>query len=350
MKKIVIALFCAAAALAVAGCAKNASEGVNDAAKKYFDAWLITNYPEAVKMDPGYYVISETPGTGEAAGTVEDNYFAHAEYTTYNLDGEIQTTTEAKVAQQLGTYNTSYYYGPKVLTRGELGMTAGLDAAISRMRVGGRAKIIIPGWLNSTASQSSGYYYPRYDTEDEYLENCTGSNVIYDITLVENFTDVAEWETDSMARYVDRHMPGTDTLKYGFYFRQTQAPAAGTDTLSNGDVVLINYSGRLLNGQVFDTNMADTAKFYNIYSSSKTYGTQTVYIDKDDYTGIKFGTSSEAGTDMIDGFAYCLYHMTVGEKATCIFYSGLGYNYSGSGDAIPPYSPLRFDIEIVSKK
>lgn len=349
MKKIVIALSCAAAVLAVAGCAKKATEGANDAAKKYFDAWLITNYPEAVKVDPGYYIVSETPGTGATAGTVEDNYFARAAYTTYNLDGDIQLTTDEKVAQQLGTYSKGIYYGPKVMVRGELGMTAGLDAAISRMKAGGRAKIIIPGWLNSSGTQSSSYYYPRYDSEEEYLKKCTGTDVIYDITLVESFNDVAEWETDSLARYVEHYMPGTDTLKYGYYYRQTQAPAAGTDSLSFGDVVLVNYVGRLLNGQVFDTNIADTAKFYNIYSASKSYGTQTVYIDTDDYTNIKFGTSSE-GSDVIDGFAYCLSQMTVGEKATCVFYSGYGYSYSGSGDAIPGYCPLRFDIEIVSKQ
>jgi FKBP-type peptidyl-prolyl cis-trans isomerase len=348
MKKTVIALAFAAAALALTGCEKKVTAGTNDANKKYFDAWMQVNYPDAVRVDPGYYIISETPGTGELAGSEEDHYFAYLNYTAYDLDGTIETTTDKKVAQQLGTYDASYYYGPKVMIRGNVSMTAGLDAAISRMKMGGKAKVVIPGWLNASASSSTEYLYPRYDTEEEYLKKCTGSNAIYELSLVDGFNDVYKWENDSLASYAQKIMPGVDTLKYGFYYNQTQAPAADADSLATGDVLYVNYTGRLLNGQVFDTTIADTAKFYNIYSSSKTYGSQSVYIDKDDYTSIKLGTSSD-GNDCIDGFAYAISLMQVGEKGTALFYSGLGYSYSGSGSSIPPYSPLRFDFEVVSK-
>lgn len=348
MKKIVIALAFAAAALAVAGCAKKVSEGKNDASKRYFDAWMLTNYPDAKKVEPGYYIVSETPGTGAEAGTEDDNYFVRLRYTSYDLSGNVQSTTEADVAKQVGSYEEANYYGPNVIIRGEIGSAAGLDAAIGNMRMGGKARVVIPGWLNASGEQKTNYLYPRYDTEEEYLKNCTGTNIIYDLELVEGFNNVNDWECDSIARYIDRVMPGTDTLMYGFYYRQTQAP---TDTvaLSTGDVISINYYGRLLNGQVFDTNVADSAKFYNVYSSSRTYEAQEVYIDIDDYTNCKLGDSSD-GDDCIDGFAYCLTKMKVGEKGTCVFYSGLGYNYSGSGNKIPAYSPLRFDFEIISKQ
>jgi FKBP-type peptidyl-prolyl cis-trans isomerase len=349
MKRIVIALAFAAAALSIAGCEKAATAGTNDANKKYFDAWRITNYPDAVRVDPGYYIISETPGTGVLAGTEEDNYFVNVEYTTYDLDGNIQSTTDAKTAQQLGSYSSGYYYGPKVLSRGNIGMTAGLDAAIGRMRMGGECKVIIPGWLNATASQATDYLYPRYDTEEDYLEKCTGTNVIYDLKLVEGFNNVSEWECDSLRRYAQRIMPGVDTLKYGFYYNQTQAPAEDADSLITGDVIYVNYYGRLLNGQMFATTVADSAKFYDIYDASTTYETQAVYIDAEDYTNVKLGTSSD-GDDCVDGFAYAVSRMRVGEKGTALFYSGYGYKYSGSGSVIPPYSPLRFDFEIVSKK
>ncbi len=348
MKKTVIALSFAAL-LAFCACEKTATTGKNDANRKYFDAWLVTNYPEAVRVEPGIYIISETPGDGETAGTEEDHYFAYMEYTSYDLDGNVQATTDKALSQQLGTYDVSYYYGPKVMIRGNVGMTAGLDAAIARMKMGGKSKVIIPGWLNASASQSTNYLYPRYDTEEEYLKKCTGTNLIYDIDLREGFNDVYKWENDSLARYAQRIMPGVDTLKYGFYYNQTQAPAADADSLVTGDVIYVNYYGRLLNGQMFATTVADSAKFHNIYDSGTTYGSQAVYFDSDDYTNIKLGTTS-SGNDCIDGFAYALFRMRVGEKGTCLFYSGLGYSYNGSGSKIPPYSPLRFDFEIVSKK
>ena len=41
---------------------------------------------------------------------------------------------------------------------------------------------------------------------------------------------------------------------------------------------------------------------------------------------------------------------TPGETATAIFYSSLGYGYSGSGSVIPSYAPLRFDITVVKEE
>ena len=55
------------------------------------------------------------------------------------------------------------------------------------------------------------------------------------------------------------------------------------------------------------------------------------------------------GGSLIDGFSYALWKMKSFEKGRCIFYSTLGYSATGSGNKIPAYSPLIFDIEIVGK-
>ena len=55
------------------------------------------------------------------------------------------------------------------------------------------------------------------------------------------------------------------------------------------------------------------------------------------------------GSSLIEGFSYALDQMHPHESGTAIFYSTGGYAAKGSGDIIPPYSPLRFDIEIVDK-
>ena len=137
-----------------------------------------------------------------------------------------------------------------------------------------------------------------------------------------------------------------DSLKFGFYYRQTAAPDSDKE-FPNDTTIYINYIGRLLNGKVFDTTIADTAKRYSLYSSSSTYEPVSIKFNKDDYTQIKMGTDE---SDVIDGFAYTLSKMKSHESGVGIFYSGLGYGSSGSGGSIPSYSPLIFEIEIVDKK
>ena len=56
----------------------------------------------------------------------------------------------------------------------------------------------------------------------------------------------------------------------------------------------------------------------------------------------------------IKGFEEGLSKLKVGEKATIIFPSSLGYSTQGvvqnSRYVIPPYAPLRFDLELISVK
>ena len=54
-------------------------------------------------------------------------------------------------------------------------------------------------------------------------------------------------------------------------------------------------------------------------------------------------------SSMISGFAKTLWDMKAMEKGVGVFYSILGYGYSGSGSSIPAYAPLVFEIELVAK-
>ncbi|MFN3488194.1 MAG: FKBP-type peptidyl-prolyl cis-trans isomerase [Emticicia sp.] len=53
---------------------------------------------------------------------------------------------------------------------------------------------------------------------------------------------------------------------------------------------------------------------------------------------------------VVKGFEEGLLKMKIGEKATIVFPSSLGYGTTGSGTTIPPYSPLIFSVEIISAK
>lgn len=337
MKKSILYL-CAASLLAVA-CAKAPSTGLNDAAKRSFDAWIQVFYPNAEKSAPGYYVVEDQPGTGAAAGDENTSPYVLVDYVIRTQNGTVQETLQEDLSKQIGSYDATYYYGPSVWARGSGKLNAGVDAALNTMRVGGFKRFIIPGWLQTNK---------RYDSEEEYLANISGTSAIYEVKLLSVIPDIKKWETDSVGRYVSRHFPGKsvlDSLKYGFYYFRTKEPSSTIDFPAD-TTIYINYVGRLLNGLVFDTNIKDSAKYYGLYSDTKTYTPSTINWPSSDgkYSDIKMGSST-----MIDGFSYALSKMHPHEKGVAVFYSDLGYGTSGSGKSIPAYSPLRFDIEIVNK-
>jgi FKBP-type peptidyl-prolyl cis-trans isomerase len=84
-----------------------------------------------------------------------------------------------------------------------------------------------------------------------------------------------------------------------------------------GQTINLNYTGKLLSGKKFDSG--------------------------------NFNFVLGAGR-VIKGFDEGVAKMKVGEKATLIFPSSIGYGYAGSGKDIPPYAPLLFEVEVVSAK
>lgn len=335
-----------AAALATlvlaASCAKETTTYENDDVKLYLDAWMSVHHPDVQPTGLGVYIIDDQPGTGEAV--TDDDYYYFIRYTSMDLDGNISSTSEEKVAQQVGSYTKGNYYGPTVILDSYYATQPGILDAVKGMKVGGTRTVVVPGWLNSTLDEKESY-----STAEEFYKHKSGSNAIYRLTLTDKAKDIYKWEVDSLERFTAHKMNDVDSTFYGYYYQQLKEPT-DTTTFPRDTTFYINYIGRLLNGQVFDTTIEDTAKFYGIYSSSKTYEPQMVKLSEI-YTDITLGgTSSSDGSTTINGFSYCLSKLKAYEKGICAFYSALGYGYSGSGNAIPRFAPLTFEIEIVDKE
>jgi FKBP-type peptidyl-prolyl cis-trans isomerase len=96
----------------------------------------------------------------------------------------------------------------------------------------------------------------------------------------------------------------------------------GAADLITGKVAKLKYTGKLLNGFAFDSNVSRT--------------------DSLNYT---IGASN----NLVQGLLTGLPKMRLGEKATFIFASGLGYGGTARSN-IPAFSTLIFDIEIVAMK
>ena len=341
MKKIFKTAAFVVLALAAAGCAKAVTEGPNEANKRYFDAWMELNHPDVKPTGIGIYILEEEAGNG--AEVKKDNY-VYVDYTITDLQGNITSYTRKETAEQLGEYSKADYYGPKVLTTFENTIQAGLADALIGMKVGGRKKIIIPSWLMT---------YKSYDTPEEYLENSSsGTSAVYDITVTDVTTDISKYEIGEISHYIAENidifgrLTPADSVKghYGCYYKQLTAPV-DTTSFPSDTSIYINYTGKLLNGQVFDTTIEKVAKDNNIYSASRAYEpTKINWGEK--YSDLTMGTSN---SPMISGFAITLWQMRAFEKGIGVFYSPLGYSYNGSGSTIPGYAPLIFEIEIVEE-
>lgn len=337
MNRIIKTVALVISALTVMGCAKTVHSGPNEENERYFNAWISINHPEVSPTGLGIYVLEEEVGTG---AVVKEDGFIYADYTITDLEGNISSYTGKETAKQLGTYDTTSYYGAKVLTTTKNTIYAGLAEAIIGMKAGGRKKVVIPGWLMTYAS---------YDTKEEYLQkNSTGTNTIYDITIRDYTDSIQLYEISQIEKYIkdnpqifDSRMVNDTT---GFYY-QPLSKDISTEKFEDDTTIYINYTGRLLNGLVFDTTIEKVAKDNGLYSSAKTYGpTQVKWNEK--MADITLGSSNST---VIDGFARTLWHMHPMEKGIGVFYSPLGYSYNGSGASIPGYAPLIFEIEIVAK-
>ena len=344
MKKISIIIAALAAALLAASCAQDGSVGKNEAAERSLNAWVTrqkTLHPEYKwEQTPlGSWILEETAGTGAQTGDPDDFPYIRYDITTYDLKGNITSTTSEALSRKLNQYSSTKFYGPSITYRAGDNLYAGVEELVSRMKVGGSMKALIPGWLLTLK---------RYSSAEGYKDNITGTDAIYEFRIVDSISDIAAWEIDSLGRYISAETaldPVKDSLKYGFYYIRTGAPST-EETLPSDTTVYLNYTGRLLNGKVFDTTIADTAKVHGIYSASKTYAPVLINMAAE-YTDITMGSSKSS---VKPGFSYAVSLMKPYEKGTAIFWSGLGYEGTGVSNSIPAWSPLIFELELTGKK
>lgn len=329
---------CIALAGILSSCEKSETISTNEQSKEYIDAWVGQNYPGATQTSLGVYILEDTPGNGDIYNG-EDYVFVN--YSVKSMTGTISSTTVKKIAQQIGTYDSSYYYGENTWYTGNDNLAVGIEDMLSGMRVGETRTALVPSWLMVTE---------RKENPEDYIKktNSRYSTSIYEITL-EGFTDnILQSQIERIEKYCDKVYGGADSLTYGFYYKELAAPS-DTTSFPSDTTIKINYTGRLLNGQVFDTSIKDTAKKYSIYDSSTTYGTSTITWGENASALTIKTAGSSSSLSMITGFQYLLWNMRHDGKSAGIFVSQLGYGSSGSGNRIPAYAPLVFEIEIVDE-
>ncbi|MDB4926686.1 MAG: hypothetical protein JWR23_2742 [Mucilaginibacter sp.] len=115
----------------------------------------------------------------------------------------------------------------------------------------------------------------------------------------------------------------------GLYYTITQK---GTGPLAiKGDLVVVNYTGSLLNGKVFDTNIKEDAEKAKLPAGPRPYMPVRVPLGKN---------------RVMAGWEQGLLLLNKGAKATLIIPSSLAYGEHGN-ETLDPFTPLVFNIEVI---
>jgi FKBP-type peptidyl-prolyl cis-trans isomerase len=140
-------------------------------------------------------------------------------------------------------------------------------------------------------------------------------------------------ENVSAAKYITDNKLVLNTTPSGLKYAITK-PSLKRKPLK-GDTLFVNYTGKTLDGKVFDSSVEEDAKKAGLNQPGRTYEPLKFVI----------------GTDpIIQGWNEGLMLMPEGSKAILVIPSKLAYGDQGSGDAIPPFSTLVFNVELVKIK
>ena len=137
-------------------------------------------------------------------------------------------------------------------------------------------------------------------------------------------------EPKAFANYLETNKINAKPTASGlFYIESTKGKGPKP---VKGSKVKVNYTGRLLDGSVFDTSNEAVAKQAGVFDERRPY------------EPIEFALGQG---QVIPGWDEGISLMSAGSKGKLIIPSIIGYGEQGAGP-IPPYSPLVFDVELVS--
>lgn len=349
-KKIKFITAAALVGILLFSCAQEKIESNASVQKRVLDAYLRINYPnnDYTVTESGLVILTKTDGEGITPANKEAAYLW---YNVKDLNGNYQSVMDKDLSKFIGTYSDANYYGPQLYALGYGEVVEGMGEAMKMMNKGSEMTVIIPPSLSKYDAENNGGY--GYSTEQS---ETVSVNLIYEIKMGDVVTNLQKYQRDSLEKYRDIYYPGLDSTANMFYFKKLDGVA--TDTIEKNETAYVWYVGRLLDGYIFDTNIADTAKKYGIYSAEKTYEALEVTYEETyeematgpgtiNVSGNTSNSSDDESGSYVPGFAKALKCMKYGDHAIAFFGSGWGYGSTSSmssGSGIPSYSMLFFEM------
>lgn len=136
-------------------------------------------------------------------------------------------------------------------------------------------------------------------------------------------------EPAKMSKYIaDNKIKVTKTAT-GLNYEITK-PGTGA-TIAKGDTAVVNYTGKLVTGKVFDTSIKEVAQKNKTFDPNRPYQPIRIAVG--------------AGA-VIPGWDEGLQLLNKGAKATFVIPSSLAYGEQGLGP-VPAYAPIVFEVELI---
>lgn len=265
--------------------------------EQYLNDNNITQEPTA----SGLYYVPLVEGTGM---TPTQGTWIDIEYTGKLIDGTVFATSDEGTAELHNIFLEDFLYGPLRVELGRLPMK-GLNEGIKLMKVGELAMFIIPSSVGLGGSSSDNV--PAYST------------LIYTIELLDAFDDPAKHEQEKIWEFLrESEFENLDSTASGLYYVRENA---GTGPLfRDGNQVSVHYSGQLLDGREFDSNIGGNALTFMIPDENIIPGwNEGIKLMRDDEDGILIipsqlgygqeGRENELGYVMIPPYMTLVYYM-----------------------------------------
>ncbi len=241
---------------------------------------------------------------------VKDGMFLTFDFEIRYLDGRmLYSSIEAN-------HPSSYEYGKKFDTKG-------IMEALGMMRSGDEVELIIPSSLafgekgNQRVDPFTALHYfvrltsvkTKAENDKEIEAKRKNDAAILEATRLQ--------EASVLAKYIAENEITVEPTASGLYFIST-LEGEGEQAVA-GNKVKVHYTGTLLDGTKFDSSVDRNQPFEFVLGQGK----------------------------VIKGWDEGIAMMKVGGKATLVLPSSIAYGARQAGTVIKPYSPLKFDVELL---
>jgi FKBP-type peptidyl-prolyl cis-trans isomerase FkpA len=269
---------------------------------------------------------------GGSSGTAKLGQFLEVQTHEYLSDGKTDTTLNDSrnsmpqiIPYDSTTFPVDYFKSIPALGKGDsLVIRVIVDSMLSMNPMG------MPPFF-----KKGHYYYSTLKINNVYKNMDEANRAQQKNMMAQRARDsidniaILKKENDTLLNYFKKNNVDVSTLlktKGGVYVNVT-APGSGP-VLDTNFLPRVKYTGKLLNGKIFDTNM-DSSKGHT------------------DPLLVNVTSNPMIGVTVIPGWIEALKLLKLGSKATLYIPSPLAYGKQSPSPEIPPSSILVFDVDIV---